>query len=209
MRVPSPAPQPQSLAHDGERLWVGSWATSRVYGLCPKQGRVLEDVAAPGKPVGSVAIGDDVRFVVSENGEADNRFIRRFVPGHGFKSHEAIACPDDTGSFLAYDGRRVWLSQRHNKRIIELDAQFAPLRTIDVGEQILGIAFARGRVYLSTWLGNRGGCLIATLDPPAARPELHFVARAPFVAVSLASDGDRFWTNDAKGQATVAFTVPD
>src|ERR1700729_1860759 len=95
VRIPSPAPAPQSLAHDGEHLWLGSWETNRVYGIVPAHGRVFEEAAAPGRLVGSTVVGDELRFVCSENGEGDDRFIRRFVPGHGFKSHEAIPCPDE------------------------------------------------------------------------------------------------------------------
>ncbi len=209
VRVPSPAALPQSLAFDGELLWIGSWETSRVYAVSPKHGNVVEEAAAPGKPVGSTVVGDELRFIVSQNGDDDNRFVRRFIPGHGFKSHDATPCPDDTGSFLAYDGRRLWLSQRYNKRVIELDAQLAPVRTIEVGEQILGFTFVRDLMYFSTWLGkDRGGCRIASLDPNAEAPALRFVAAAPFVAVSLAPGGDRLWTNDSKGAAAVAFALP-
>src|SRR5580693_1043709 len=105
VRIPSPAPAPQALACDGEHLWLGSWETSRVYGIDAHQGRVFEEAPAPGRPVGATVLGDDLRF------------IRRYVPAHGFKSHEAVQCPDDTGSFLAFDGTRLWLSQRFLKRV--------------------------------------------------------------------------------------------
>src|SRR5579864_3866802 len=149
VRIPSPAPSPQSLAHDGEHLWLGSWETSRVYGIVPSQGRVFEEAQAPGRPVGSTVVGDELRFVCSEKGDADERFIRRFVPGHGFKSREVGACPDDTGSFLAYDGEHLWLSQRYNKRILELDPQWRVVRTLDVGEEIVGLAWVGDRLYVS------------------------------------------------------------
>ena len=208
VRVPSPAPMNQSLAHDGERLWVGSWETSRLYALDPTHGNITEEHAVPGKPIGSTVVGNELRFVVSENGEADNRFMRRFVPGHGFTSREATACPEDTGSFLAYDGERLWLSQRHNKRVLELDAHLQPVRTLDVGEQIIGLAWAGERLYLSMWLGkDRGGCRIGYLEPGASAPKLRFVVQSPFVAVSLARDGERFWTNDYRAGAVVAFAI--
>jgi hypothetical protein len=210
VRIPSPAPAPQSLAHDGENLWVGSWETERLYGLDPKQGRVFEEAAAPGKPVGSTVVGDELRVVCSENGEGDNRFIRRFVPGHGFKSHEAVECPEDTGSFLAFDGERLWLSQRHQKRVLELDAQYRVVRTLPVGEQVVGIVWVGTRLYLSLWLGReRGGARIAYIEPkldPEAGPIV--VAGAPFAPISLAFDGERFWTNEPKRNEIVAFTLP-
>jgi hypothetical protein len=210
VRIPSPAPRPQSLAHDGESLWLGSWETGHIYGIDPKHGRVFEKAASPGLPVGSTCVGDELRFVISENGDQDNRFIRRFVPGHGFKSRDALGCPDDTGSFVAYDGKRLWLSQRYNKRVHELDAQGRPVRTIEVGEEILGLAWAGERLYVSAWLGrDRGGCRIGYLEPKAPSPVLVFAARSPFVGVSLARDGNRFWTNDFKNLSIVAFAIPD
>lgn len=209
VRVPSPAPMNQSLAHDGERLWVGSWETSRLYAVDATHGNVTEEHAVPGKPVGSTVVGNELRFVVAQNGDDDNRFIRRFIPGHGFTSREATPCPEDTGSFLAYDGERLWLSQRHNKRVLELDAQLQPVRTIDVGEEVIGLAWADERLYLSTWHGKeRGGCHVGYLETGVAEPKLQLVLRSPFVAVSLARDGERLWTNDYRKQAVVAFAIP-
>jgi hypothetical protein len=210
VRVPSPAPRPQSLAHDGENLWLGSWETGHIYGINPKHGRVFETTPSPGLPVGSTCVGDELRFIISENGDGDNRFIRRFVPGHGFKSHDRMACPDDTGSFLAYDGKRLWLSQRYNKSVLELDAQGRTIRTIEAGEEIIGLCRVGERLYVSTWLGNeRGGCRIGYIEPASHSPTLVFAAQSPFVGVSLAYDGTRLWTNDFKNASIVAFALPD
>jgi sugar lactone lactonase YvrE len=207
VRIPSPAPAPQALACDGEHLWLGSWETARIYGIDAHQGRVIEEAQAPGKPVGATVLGDELRFICSEHD--DSRYIRRYVPGHGFKSHEAVPCPDDAGSFLAFDGTKLWLSQRHRKRVHMLDASHRSLRTVDVGEEILGIAWVGDRLYLSTWLGeDRGGCRIAYIDPHVEEPALVFAAEARFVALSLARDGDRLWTNDAQACEIVSFTIP-
>jgi sugar lactone lactonase YvrE len=209
VRFPSPAPTPQSLAHDGEHLWLGSWETERVYGLDPKQGRVFEEVTAPGRPIGSTVVGDELRFVCSENGEGDNRFIRRFVPGHGFKTHESIPCPDDTGSFLAFDGERLWLSQRMLGRVLELDSRNRVVRTIEIGSQILGICWAGTRLYLSLWLGKeRGGARLAYIAPKDAVTVPVHLAASPFAMISLAADGERFWTNDSRATQIVAFALP-
>lgn len=206
VRIPAPAPAPQALAFDGNQLWMGSWETSRIYAIDSRRGSVSEETQAPGKPVSAVALGDELRFVTSETD--DSRFIRRYIPGHGFKT-EAVPCPEDTGSFLAFDGARLWLSQRYNKRILELDAALKPVRTIAVGEEIIGFVWARGEVLLSTWLGrDRGGCRLAALDPNAGTP-LRFVATVPFVAVSLALDGETAWTNDFKKNEIVRFALPE
>jgi hypothetical protein len=157
--------------------------------------------------VSAVAVGEELRVVLSETD--DSRFIRRYIPGHGFKS-EAIPAPEDTGSFLAFDGGRLWLSQRYNKRILELDQAYKPARIIPIGEEIIGFAWARGVVLLSTWLGrDRGGCRLATIDPNATSPQVRYVATVPFAGVSLALDGESCWTNDFKKNEIVRFALPE
>ncbi|HUY11741.1 MAG TPA: hypothetical protein VNG31_08030 [Candidatus Baltobacteraceae bacterium] len=202
LRLPSPAPAPQALTFDGEALWMTSWETQRLYGIQPQRFTVFEEIDAPGRPIGMVAVGDELRVVCSE--EDDSRFIRRFVPGHGFKS-ERIACPDDTGSFLAFDGSRLWLSQRFNQRVLELDADYGVASELHVDAQIVGIVWIEDRLYLSTWHGKAGGCKIGRID--RASRAVEYVASLPFAGISLTHDGSRFWTNDHRGNAVVAFEL--
>ncbi|MHB8146474.1 MAG: NHL repeat-containing protein [Vulcanimicrobiaceae bacterium] len=205
IRLPSPAPAPQALACDGDHLWMGSWETQRIYGIDRQHFTVFEETNAPGKPVGAVSVGGELRVVCSEGGDDDHRFIRRYVPGHGFKAHDRIACPEDTGSFVAFNGTHLWLSQRFNQRILELDSAGRPLRRIETDTQILGIVWVGAVLYVSLWYGKQGGCKIALLSDPQDR--LEHVVSMPFAAVSLTHDGSRFWTNDAKATAIVAFSV--
>jgi hypothetical protein len=205
LRLPSPAPLPQALAFDGELLWMGSWETQRVYGIVPQQFTVREEADVPGKPVGAVAVGDELRIVCSETDE-DHRFIRRFVPGHGFKT-EKTPCPEDTGSFLAFDGAHLWLSQRYNMRFLKLDNEYRVRRTIQLDAQIVGIVLVEGALYASTWHGAKtGGCRIARIDPDSGSFE--YVAAQKFAGISITYDGSRFWSNDTKAGAIVAFTLP-
>jgi hypothetical protein len=204
LRVPSPAPAPQALAFEAGILWMGSWETQRIYGMKPDTFVVFEEANAPGRPVGMTAVGDELRVVCSE--ADDSRFIRRYIPGHGFVLSDRVACPDDTGSFLAFDNVHVWLSQRYNERVLELDAQYRPIAELHVGAQILGLVWAAGRLYVSTWHGKNGGCRVGRID---ARSEaVEYVASLPFAAVSLAHDGTAFFTNDARASQIVAFTLP-
>lgn len=115
LRLPSPAPRPQSLAFDGETLWMGSLETERLYAIDRLRWTVREEAQAPGKPYGMTVTGDELRVLCGETAE-DHRIIRKFIPGHGFRSHDAIACPDDTGSQLGFDGDRLYVSQWYNKR---------------------------------------------------------------------------------------------
>lgn len=205
LRLPSPAPVPQALACDGDNLWMGSTETQRIYGLDRIHFTVFEETNAPGKPISAVSTGDELRMVLSE-GEDGNRFIRRYIPGHGFKEKDRIACPDDTGSFLAFDGSCLWLSQRHNKRILELDAQGNVLSEIPADAEILGIVWIDGTMYASLWYGARdGGCQIGRVTSDRSRVEA--IASVPFPAISLTHDGTRFWTNHSKVNEIVAFTL--
>ena len=80
LRLPSPAPRPQALAFDGEKLWMGSIETNRLYAIDPRQWTLIEEENVPGKPWGMTVVGDELR-VVCGIGENDDRVIRRFVPG--------------------------------------------------------------------------------------------------------------------------------
>ncbi|HTU70656.1 MAG TPA: hypothetical protein VMF11_10105 [Candidatus Baltobacteraceae bacterium] len=203
MRLPSPAPAPQALACAGQNLWMGSWETQRIYGIDRAHFTVFEEKPAPGKPVGMVAIGEELRCILSEGGEGDHRFIRRYVPGHGFKEHDKIACPEDTGSFLAYDGESLWLSQRYNRRVLQLDSNMSIRREIRADAQILGITFVDGTLYLSLWYGKDGGPKLGRV----VEDRVEVAAALRFAAISLAHDGQRFWCNDPKTTSIVAFTL--
>ena len=192
---------PQALACAGEHLWMGSWETQRIYGIDRAHFTVFEEQPAPGKPVSLVTVGEELRGVVSEGGEDDHRFIRRYIPGHGFKDRDKLACPDDTGSFLAYDGESLWLSQRFNKRILLLDANANVRREILAPGQILGITFVDGELYASLWFGKEGGPKLGRVKGD----QVDVVASLPFAAISLAHDGQRFWCNDPKTTSIVAF----
>jgi hypothetical protein len=205
LRVPSPAPAPQALAWSHDTLWMGSWETHRIYGMRAGSFAIFEEANTPGRPVGAVAVGEELRVLCSEGSE-DHRFIRRYIMGHGFAMSDRIPCPNDTGSFLAFDGLHLWLSQRYNRRVLELDAQYRVLGAMHADAEILGVAWVGGMLYLSTWHGKEhGGCKIARCAQHDTSPEC--VGSLPFAAVSLAHDGSRFWTNDPRGSSIVAFTI--
>src|ERR1700730_2918174 len=86
LRLDSPAPKPQSLAFDGALLWMGSRETKRIYAIDPVHWTVTEETDAPGTPYGIAVVGDELRVLCGEPPD-DNRIIRRFVPGHGFKEN--------------------------------------------------------------------------------------------------------------------------
>ena len=210
LRIPAPCPSPMGLACDGTDLWIGSYETARIYGMNAQRGSVFEEATAPGRPYGLTVTGDALRVVVGDmnDGGTDDRFIRRYIMGKDFKS-DAIRCPDGTGSFLAYDGDRLYLSQRDAKRILEFDEAGAVLRTIPVPREITGMVIVGGKFYLVTTESRKvDDYRLLCLDARKEQPEIVELASIPFGARSLAYDGTKFWTNCRAENTIVAFAKP-
>ncbi|HUY10877.1 MAG TPA: hypothetical protein VMV73_01305 [Candidatus Dormibacteraeota bacterium] len=207
-RLPSPAPRPQALAFDGTHLWMGSVGTGRLYAIDPIHWTVRDEVQAPGHPWGMTVVGDELR-VVCGFGENDDRYICRFIPGHGFKEHERVACPEFTGSQLGYDGERLFVSQFYNQRVLALDAKGSVLRTIDVPRDICGQTIVDGCIYLLTTEDEKKPeYLLTRIDARDATPKVEDIARVPFHARALSFDGSRFWTSHREAHEIVAFADP-
>jgi hypothetical protein len=208
LRLPSPAPRPQALAFDGTYLWMGSLETHRLYAIDPRTWTVGDEAQAPGKPYGMTVVGDELRVLCSE-GPDDNRIIRRFIPGHGFRTQDAIACPDDTGSQLGFDGDRLYVSQWYEKRILSIDDHGTVGTTIDVPRGICGQVVVEGRFYLITTDDeSTDEYWLTRVDARGATPKIDDIARVGFKARALTYDGDRFWTNHRENDQVVAFARP-
>lgn len=206
VRMSSPAPRPQSLAFDGETLWMGSVETCRLYEMDPVHWTVRGETKAPGKPWGMTVMGDELRVVCGE-GEDDNRMIRRFVPGHGFKQEGTVPCPDDTGSHLGFDGDRLYLSQWYNKRVLSLDADGKVGSVIEAPHQIAGQVIVGGVFYLlCTDDEDAEEFVITRIDARNGKPQIEDLAALHFGARALAFDGTRYWTNHRENNEIVAFT---
>lgn len=215
-RLPSPAPRPHALAFDGERLWMGSVETSRIYSIDPATWSARDEGITPGaragssggKPWGMTVVGDELRVCYGANDD-DDRVIGKFVPGHGFHG-PAIPCPDATGSQLSYDGDRLFLSQFYNGRIMAIADDGTMGTVIEVGRQILGHVVVGGRFYVLT-AGDEGDDAyeLKRVDARGATPVIEDLARVPFAARSLAFDGERFWTSHREAHEIVAFARPD
>lgn len=206
LRLPSPAPRPQALAFDGRFLWMGSVETQRLYAIDPEHWTVAQEAKAPGKPWGMTAVGDEFRVLLGE-GADDDRFIRRFIPGHGFR--EAVPAPDNTGSHLSYDGEFLYLSQWYNRRILELDDAYKVVREIPLQHQVCGQVISGGCFYLLTTDDEDANeYWLTKVDARADKPVSTDLARITFAARGLAFDGERFWTNHRENNEIVAFAKP-
>lgn len=204
-RLASPFPRPQSLASDGTTLWVGSRVTRRIYAINPATWTVGWETAAPGTPYGMTVVDDELRVLCSETAD-DNRIIRRCVPGKGFDDSFRIPCPDDTGSQLSYDGRRLHVSQWYPQKVIAIGADGSAEQIIHVPHGICGQVFVDGLLYLVTTDDEKTtDYWLTRVDLRPATPEIVDIAHIPFQARALAWDGRQFWTNHRDQDQIVAF----
>ena len=204
LRLPSPAPRPQPLSSDGEVLWMGAWETQRLYAIDSAKWTVKDEAAAPGRMYGMTVTGDELRVVIGV--DDDDRYIYRFIPGHGFKS-ERIACPDLTGSHLAFDGDTLFLSQLGNRRILALDGAGVVVREIPLDRKPCGMTIVDGCFYLLTGDDEMDNIELTKVDARGEQPVVTAVASVPFDARGLTHDGSRFWTSHRDNNEIVAFTA--
>jgi sugar lactone lactonase YvrE len=187
LRLPSPSPMPLGLAVDGDTLWMASRETHRLYAIDIAKWTVSDEVQCPGSPFGMTMVGDELRVVTGYGEKAHDRYIERFIPGHGFKNGK-IPCPDLTGSHLAFDGDTLFLSQAHYRKVLALDGQGNVLREIDLPRTPVGMTIVDGCFYL------------ITTDEEFENVEFWILD-----ARGLAFDGTRFWTSHRDNNEIVAF----
>lgn len=207
VRVPSPCP-PHGLACDGPHLWVGCRASRRIYGIDARNGRVFEEAIVPGEPFGIAVTGDALRVIVAD--ENDDRYLCRYVMGKDFKRSDRIPLPDMSGSSLAYDGDALYVCQRHERKIVEIDGRGRTIREIATPTEVVGMTIVGGCFYLlASDEADEPAFTLARLDARGATPEIVELAAVPFKPRALAFDGRRFWAPDAGDNSIVAFARPD
>jgi YVTN family beta-propeller protein len=205
-RHAAPGGRPQPLAFLGKTLWAGCWDTDTVYAIDPQTWSVTAQVAAPGKPYGLAAVGNELRVVVAI-GDDEDRFLYRFTPGQGFDPDSKLPCPDFTGSHLAYDGNQLYLAQLGNRRIVTLDERGSIAREIAVPTRFGGMAFGPSAFYIIAADEDFDHLQFATLDIHADRPDAVPVADIAPDARALAFDGKNWWTSYRELNEIVSFTI--
>ncbi len=208
-RLASPVPAPQPLAWDGSILWVGSRETKAIVALDPVTWAVGWQTTAPGTPYGMTVVNGELRVICSETAE-DDRFIRRCVPGQGFDAQFRQPCPDHSGSHLSFDGRTLYVSQWHPRKLVALEADGTAGRVIPVPHDICGHTLVDGVFYLVTTDDEEtNDYWLTRVDPRPATPKIDDLVRIPFPARALAFDGRHFWTNHRAANQMVSFVRPD
>jgi hypothetical protein len=208
-RLVSPATTPQALAWDSrnKKLWMGSRDLRRIYVIDPESGRLLKQQEAPGIPWAAVAQNGELRFTIGE-GADDDRYIYRYTPEAGFS--KMFACPEFTGSYLSFDGKNLYMSQWHMKRVLKFDDKGNVLREINVGAEICGHTFANGSFYVLRGQEQPNeDWRIARLNPQEETPVVEDIAVVPFASRSLTFDGEFFWSNYRAKDSIISFALPN
>jgi hypothetical protein len=152
-------------------------------------------------------VGDEIRVVIGQGEKDHDRYIYRFIPGHGFKN-DRITCPDLTGSHLGFDGDTLFLSQASYRKILALDAQGNIVREISLERTPVGMAIADGCFYLVAGDDEIENLELWRVDAHNEQPEVTVLASIPFDARGLAYDGTKFWTSHRDNNEIVAFEKP-
>ncbi len=207
LRLPSPAPKPLGLAFDGPTLWMASRETNRMYAINAAAWTARDEGEAPGGPFGMTVVGDELRVIVGLGENQHDRYIYRFVPGHGFKN-DRIPCPDLTGAHLAFDGDVLFQTQAAYRKILALDAEGVVTHEIPLDRTPVGMTIVEGAFYLVTTDEEFENVQFTKVDAHGEHPRITTLASIPFDARGLAFDGSRFWTSHRDNNEIVAFTVP-
>jgi len=207
-RRPAPAGRCQPLALFDGLLWTGSWESNRIYGIDPATWAVVADVAAPGTPYGIAPLGEALHVVVSDGGEADDRYLYRFLPRQGFVDDSKTPCPQMTGSHLASDGKRLYLGQMHERRILALDDAYAVGETYPLSTRSGGFGFGPGgKLYFIAADDDFDHLTLGTFALDRDAPEFTALAAIDAGFRSLAFDGSAWYTANREAGEIVTFTV--
>lgn len=199
-------PLPQGLAVAGSRLFVSFRDDPQIFTLDLPTSRCDLWAIAPNPPWGLAASQDRVWAVCGYGQNADRHVVEFDATGNQCSS--PTRCPDGTGSYIAFDGRELFLSQWYEQRVFRLtDAQvFEPLFSATRG--ICGIAADHGTLTLLTTADEE------TLEYHLERYDLSHpaggcvdVATVPFRARSLAWSGSEYLTNHREAGEIVAFSM--
>lgn len=205
-RRPSPATHPHPLTYLKGTLWMASRDTDRVYAIDPLSWNVRQDIEAPGKPYGIVAVGDELRVVIAHGD--DDRYLYRLTPDRGFDLDSKTACPDLTGSYLAAAGSTIYLGQMTLRRIVVLKADATVERAIALPTRCAGLSFGPGgRFFMISGDAELEHLQFGTLDVARADPQFESIRPLPDEARSLAYDGSVWWTCLRDANEIASFTA--
>ncbi len=202
----APAGKPQPLAFLGDTLYVGAWETDSIYAIDPETGAVRGTIAAPGKPYGLAVLNGTI-YAVLAVGEADDRYLYKFSPAHGFDESSKVALPDLSGSHLASDGEQLYLLQMGKRQIVTLDGNGAMKREIPSKTRFAGITIASGALYGIAGDDELDNLYLAKIDASGAEASATGIAKVAESTRGLAHDGTNFWTSHRDDNEIISFKI--
>ena len=209
-RRPALTKTPQALAWDGEVLWLSSRDLGTLYKVDIANWKIVAEIDPPGTVWAGVLTNDGWRFTIGK-GLNDDRYVYRYAEGDGFT--KLFACPDFTGSYLSFDGNRLYLSQWYKGHIHQIDDSGEILRTLDIGAEVCGHTFADGTLYALRGKENKDvpgqpeEWRIARVDQRNGDAHVEDLAEVPFASRSLTFDGEKFWANHRAANEIISFAV--
>jgi hypothetical protein len=209
-RRPALTRTPQALAWDGEMLWQSSRDLGTLYRVNVERWEIASEIDPPGIVWAGVHTNDGWRFTIGK-GLNDDRYVYRYADGEGFT--KLFACPDFAGSYLSFDGEHLYLSQWYKGEIHRIDEGGQITRTINVGAEVSGHAFAAGQLHVLRGKENADqpgvpeDWRVARVEFGNGQTQVEDLARVPFACRSLAFDGRKFWSNHRAANETVSFSV--
>jgi hypothetical protein len=205
-RQPAPAGRPQPLAFYDGKLWVGCWDVDKLYGIDVKNWDVVDEVKAPGRPYGLAASGGGLSVVVAL--DDDDRYLFRFVPGRGFDAASKTACPDLTGSHIAFADKTLYLCQLGKRRVLALDEHWNVVREIALPTRLGGLAFdGSGKSFFIAADEEFEDLEFARIDLQQSAPGFEVLGKLPFDGRGVAFDGTNWWSSVREEGEIAQFSV--
>ena len=200
-QLQKPASGVIGLAFDGPRLWAGDWEASAILEL-DENLAIRTSHPAPGRVYG-MTFAEDRLCAVIGRADSDDRSIHRYDPAQSAWDRLSMKCPDATGSHLAYDGGHLWLSQRYEKRVLQLHADGSVKHVIDLPWEVTGFTWRAATLWLNV-RPEKGVSSLAALAPGAGMPDV--VQSLGASLASLADDGTSFWSAELRGEHILKIT---
>lgn len=167
-------------------------------------------------PVADVAPAPEGLWFVAGGGSAGRQCILWSVATAS--EIRTFDCPGGAGGGLAFHRDRLWLTHRHDRRLLILDpASGAVERTIATEHEVFSPSVAPDGAF---WLieaktgpfgrfspKSESTYFFSRFDPDGARAVERFAA--PLVPAAAATDGARFWCAPRDGTGVVSIALAD
>ncbi len=207
------------LSADGNALWLASIRDRLVARAETRSPDGVDVTKATVKvvltyphPVADVAPCADGLWLVAGGGSTGRQCVLwSLTEGRELRRFDT---PDGAGGGLAFHHERLWLTHRHNRRLLALDpASGAVERVIATEHEVFSPSVVRGELWLVEAKTGPFGrfspasetvYFFTSFDPDGERARERLVA--PGAVTAMASDGTCFWyaPRDAAGLGQVA-----